>query len=124
MKTKDRRYWRRVWIACAFLIAVPLAGIAVSAYRYAHPPETGPAYGRTSTESQKLNDAYLGYVRMNNPELVGVPNGNLLALGYKICGELHTYSELTLVNMADIEYTGAGQRIYDGATQYLCETGS
>ena len=101
-----------------------LAVCGVATYQYLSTPDTGPAYGRTSGDSAKLNDAYLNYVRMNNPELAGVPNGNLLAVGYRICANLHSFSELTLVNMAEIEYTGAGQRIYDGATQYLCEAGS
>lgn len=116
-----KRHWLGLLIALGAVVA--LAGVGISAYMGSE-PDTGPAYGRTSDESQKLNDAYLGYVRMNNPELNSVPNGNLLVVGYKICAELHSFSEETLVNMADIEYTGAGQRIYDGATQYLCEAGS
>lgn len=116
---------KRHWLGLVIILGAVMAlgGIGIASYQNSE-PDTGPAYGRTSEESQKLNDAFLNYVRMNNPELVNVPNGNLLVVGYKICTELHTFSELTLVNMAEIEYAGAGQRIYDAATQYLCEEGS
>lgn len=114
-----KRHWLGLLICLGVVVA--LGGIGIAAYQ--SDADTGPAYGRTSAESAALNDAYLGYVRMNNPELASEPNGNLLIVGYKICTELHSFSENTLVNMAEIEYTGAGQRIYDGATQYLCEAG-
>lgn len=119
--TDKRPKWPYVVMA---VVAGVLVVLSVVLYQYYTQPETGPAHGMTSEASQKLNDAYLGYVRMNNPELASVPNGNLLVVGYKVCTQLHGFSETTLVNMAEIQFPGAGQRIYDGATQYLCEEGS
>jgi hypothetical protein len=114
---------RKFVLAGVLVAALAFVGISVAVYEH-NRTDTGPAYGRTSGESQRLNDAYLNYVRMNNPELRSEPDGNLLVVGYKICGSLHTYSEITLRNMAEVAYPGAGKRIYDGATQYLCEEGS
>ena len=68
------------YILAAVVLAV-LGVCAVATYQYLTQPDTGPAYGRTSGESQKLNDAYLNYVRMNNPELRSEPNGNLILIG-------------------------------------------
>ena len=114
---------KAVWLAVgAAVLALAGVGLGLAVYEANQPEMT--AHGRTSEESQKLNDAYLNYVRMNNPELNSEPPGNLLAVGYKICTELHGYSETTLTNMAELQYPGAGRRIYDGATQYLCEAGS
>jgi hypothetical protein len=113
---------KRWWLAVgAAVLALAGVGLGLAVHEASEPEMT--AHGRTSDESAKLNDAYLNYVRMNNPELNSEPNGNLLFVGYKICGELHSFSETTLTNMAELQYPGAGRRIYDGATQYLCEEG-
>jgi hypothetical protein len=113
---------RWLWLAVGAVVLAALGtGLGLAVYE-ANKPEM-VAHGRTSQESQRLNDAYLNYVRMNNPELQSEPNGNLLLVGYKVCTNLHSYSETTLTNMAEIQYPGAGRRIYDGATQYLCEEG-
>jgi hypothetical protein len=110
------------WLAVgAAVLALAGVGLGLAVHEAAKPEMT--AHGRTSDESQRLNDAYLNYVRMNNPELENEPNGNLLVVGYKICSELQGFSETTLTNMAELQYPGAGRRIYDGATQYLCEEG-
>lgn len=110
------------WLSAAIIVAI--LGAWFTVLQVTADPETGPAYGRTSEESQRLNDAFLNYVRMNNPELRSEPDGNLLLVGYKVCTNLHSFSELTLTNMAEVAYPGAGRRIYEGATQYLCEEGS
>jgi hypothetical protein len=102
----------------AVVLALAGVGLGLAVYEANKPEMT--AHGRTSDESAKLNDAYLNYVRMSNPELNSEPNGNLLFVGYKICSDLHSLSETTLTNMAELQYPGAGRRIYDGATQYLC----
>jgi len=117
------RWKSKEFIVSAAIIAVMLTALllAVTLSKRSQPEQSS---GISNSESSaKLNAAYLNYVRMNNSELRNEPNGNLLAWGYKICGDLHSFSELTLVNMVEVEYTGAGQRIYDGATQYLCEEG-
>lgn len=117
------RVWRIAGVVVLVLVAI--GGIVfAAAYSTVYDDPKHVKIGRTSDESAKLNEAYLNYVRMNNPELRSEPNGNLLVVGYKVCGQLHAYSELTLVNMAELAYPGAGRRIYDGATQYLCEEGS
>lgn len=114
---------RKRWLVAIAAVVSALLGVGVGLAVYETNKPEMVAHGRTSQESQRLNDAFLNYVRMNNPELRGEPNGNLLLVGYKVCTNLHGFSETTLVNMAELQYSGAGQRIYDGATQYLCEAG-
>lgn len=105
-------------------MAVLLVGLLVALWFTQSSQEEERHSGISNSEkSAQANTNYLDYVRAHNPELRGEPNGNLLVVGYKICTELHDFSELTLVNMADIQYTGAGRHIYDAATQYLCEEG-
>lgn len=118
------RHVTRKRLLLALLPIVAAAGLflALALSNADSNPTTPPQKGISkSEESAKLNDAYLNYVRMNNPELQSEPNGNLLVVGYKICGDIHNYSEQILVNMAEMQFKGAGQRVYDGATQYLCE---
>lgn len=113
---------RKALLSGAIIVVALSAWFGILYFTQSSQPEQSSGISN-SESSARLNAAYLNYVRMNNPELRSEPNGNLLVLGYKICGDLHSFSELTLVNMAEIQYTGAGRRIYDGATQYLCEEG-
>jgi hypothetical protein len=117
-----RKLTRKEFIVSAVVIVTLLVGWLIFLALDDKPEQVSSGLSNSDKSAQR-NDAYLSYVRTGNPELETEPGGSLLRVGYKICGELHSFSELTLVNMADIQYTGAGQRIYDGATQYLCQEG-
>jgi hypothetical protein len=108
-----------LWLVLGAVV-LTLAGVGLGLAVYeANKPEM-TAHGRTSDESAKLNDAFLNYVHMGNPELESEPNGNLLAIGYRVCQDRDNYSRTVFIYNIEEKYPNAGARIYDGATQYLC----
>lgn len=102
------------------LVCIALGILGTAVIWQAVQPEQGEKQGRTSSESAALNDAYLRYVRMNNPELDNESNQRLLNVGYATCDARKDYSQTVVVYNLESLFTNAGQRIYDGATQYLC----
>lgn len=74
-----------------------------------------------SALTQKLNDAFINYVRLGQVARTAADD-ELLALGYRTCNARKNYPEQTIILNIELEYPYAGRRIYDGATQYLCDT--
>lgn len=75
-----------------------------------------------SAESAALNSAYVSYVRLGEVAKEATDQ-DLLTIGYKVCemDKDPVLLESTIVNSINIVYPDAGNRILDGAKQYICD---
>jgi hypothetical protein len=110
-------------LAIALVVAAFLVSLIVwGATQNDSPKPTPPSPGLSQSEqSAKLNQAYVTWVR-NGRVADEATDQDLLAIGYAVCklDEDPQYSDTIIVYNIEKMYTNAGQRILDGARQYIC----
>lgn len=111
---------RKVIAAISFVLLT--AGVFGALYLFGPSEHPQVSSGESDSErTAKLNDAFINYVRLGEVAR-NAPDGELLALGHMTCQARDNYPEQVIILNIELEYPYAGRRIYDGATQYLCDT--
>jgi hypothetical protein len=74
-----------------------------------------------SEETAQLNQAFVRWVQQGQA-MEGADEPTILATGYKVCemDKETDYPDSVIMRAVDIMYPQSGQRVLDGARQYLC----